>query len=105
MDVATGASLCQSCGACCSVSHTWPRFSTETDAELDAIAPALVADDLTGMRCDDNRCAALSGTIGEATECTIYALRPHVCRACEIGDHACQMARAKFGMPLILMPA
>ncbi|MGO7638748.1 YkgJ family cysteine cluster protein, partial [Rhizobium leguminosarum] len=24
----------QSCGACCSFSPTWPRFSTETDAAL-----------------------------------------------------------------------
>ncbi|TIW89146.1 MAG: YkgJ family cysteine cluster protein, partial [Mesorhizobium sp.] len=28
---------CQSCGACCSYSAEWPRFSTEDDAQLDRI--------------------------------------------------------------------
>ena len=36
------SALCQSCGACCAYSREWPRFSTETDAELDSIPGELV---------------------------------------------------------------
>jgi hypothetical protein len=90
--------LCQACGACCAYSRTWPRFTTETDAELALIADDLVDDGLSGMRCYGDRCAALVGTIGTATTCLIYAARPHVCRACEPGDGACLTARARFGL-------
>ena len=55
----------------------------------------------SGMRCDNDRCAALSGSIGEATACTIYAIRPEVCRTCMPGDAECAMARRKFGLPVI----
>lgn len=92
-------SLCESCGACCHYSHAWPRFSLETDAELDLIPSALVATDFSGMRCDGDRCSALKGKIGTATGCAIYAVRPHVCRACMPGDDACQMARERHGLP------
>jgi Fe-S-cluster containining protein len=58
----------------------------------------MVAADRSGMRCDGDRCVALAGAIGIATACTIYADRPEVCRACEPGDEACRMARARFGL-------
>lgn len=93
--------LCQSCGACCATSRDWPRFSTESDAELDAIPAAFISDDLGHMRCDGDRCCALAGEIGVATACTAYAVRPHVCRACEPGDDACQLARARHGLSAI----
>ncbi|MBL8567375.1 MAG: YkgJ family cysteine cluster protein [Hyphomicrobiaceae bacterium] len=99
----SAASPCLSCGACCVYSHEWPRFSTESDEELALIPEALVAENLSGMRCEENRCAALSGKIGEKVACTIYDVRPHVCRACEIGDDACEMARAHHGMPPIAL--
>lgn len=54
--------------------------------------------DLSGMRCEGDRCLALSGTIGEAAACTIYALRPEVCRECQPGDPECDLARATHGM-------
>ena len=41
---ADDSALCQSCGACCSYSKEWPRFSTEPDADLDRIPLALVDD-------------------------------------------------------------
>lgn len=91
-------SPCLSCGACCAYSHEWPRFSTESDEELARIPQALVAPSLAGMRCEGERCMALSGKIGEAVACTIYAARPHVCRACEAGDSECATARAHYGM-------
>jgi len=89
---------CQSCGACCSYSAEWPRFSVESDAALDLIPPALVAVDLSGMACENGRCLALAGQVGEGTACTIYALRPEVCRECQPGDPECLIARTAHGL-------
>lgn len=92
---------CQSCGACCSYSAEWPRFSTEEDAQLDSIPDAYVAADLSGMRCEGERCSALVGTVGKATACGIYELRPDVCRACMPGGADCLMAREAHGLPVV----
>ena len=89
---------CQSCGACCSTSAEWPRFSLESDEVLARIPEALVDDALGRMRCEGDRCAALSGQVGKHTACTIYDIRPDVCRACEPGDEACLIARRHFGL-------
>jgi Fe-S-cluster containining protein len=97
------ASPCQSCGACCSYDASWPRFTLEDDAALARIPAALVAADGSGMRCEGNRCSALKGEIAKQTACTIYTLRPDVCRACEPGDEACNMARRHHGLPDILL--
>jgi Fe-S-cluster containining protein len=58
---AENESPCQACGACCSYSQNWPRFTTEDDAALDLIPEKFVNDRLSGMRCDGDRCSALSG--------------------------------------------
>ena len=84
---------CLTCGACCSYSREWPRFSLETEEELARIPPALVDDSLSRMRCTGDRCDALSGEIGKKVACTIYEIRPHICRACEPGDPECLTAR------------
>jgi hypothetical protein len=89
---------CRACGACCSFSSEWPRFSLESDAHIDRIPHAYVDDHLGRMRCIGNRCAALIGEVGVATACAAYELRPDVCRACEPGDGACTMARRHFGL-------
>ena len=93
-----GVAVCRACGACCSFSPDWPRFSTESDAELDRIPPFLVDDSYGRMRCEGNRCTALIGEVGMSTSCSIYALRPQVCRVCLPGDEACQEARSLFGL-------
>lgn len=98
-----GGSPCQGCGACCAYSRDWPRFTTEEDREVERIPAALRRErpgeqPWWGMRCVGDRCAALSGEIGVATACTIYDIRPEVCRACEPGDDACTMARRRFGL-------
>src|SRR6516162_9680335 len=93
-----GAAVCRACGACCSFSPDWPRFSTESDAELDRIPAFLVDDNHSRMRCEGNRCTALTGEVGMSTSCSIYALRPQVCRVCLPGDEACQEARSLFGL-------
>jgi Fe-S-cluster containining protein len=93
------ASPCQACGACCSYSHEWPRFSLESSAALDQIPAAFINAAQSGMRCEGDRCSALVGKIGAATSCAIYDVRPDVCRACEAGDAECSMARSRVGLP------
>jgi Fe-S-cluster containining protein len=89
---------CQSCGACCAYSQDWPRFSLEDDEALARIPAALVNESGSGMRCAGDRCAALTGGIGKSTACSIYTVRPDVCRACMPGDPECHMARARHGL-------
>jgi uncharacterized protein len=92
------ASECRACGACCAFSQEWPRFSLESDADLDQIPHAYVDGDLGRMRCNGNRCAALVGDVGISTACAIYTVRPDVCRACLPGDDSCKMARRRFNL-------
>ncbi|MGF1622517.1 MAG: YkgJ family cysteine cluster protein [Rhodomicrobiaceae bacterium] len=87
---------CQTCGACCSYSSDWPRFTLESDADIDRIPERFVNGAQSGMRCEGGRCSALSGKVGEATSCRIYEIRPDVCRECEPGDEACRIARHAF---------
>lgn len=94
--------LCQGCGACCATSSDWPRFSLESEAELAAIPEPLIAADLSGMRCEGDRCLALAGRVGAHTACTIYAVRPLVCRDCVPGDDACTIARVRAGFAPIV---
>ncbi|MDB5501369.1 MAG: Fe-S oxidoreductase [Tardiphaga sp.] len=94
-------SPCQACGACCSYSSNWPRFTTEDEAELDLIPEKFVNDRLSGMRCEGDRCSALTGTVGDHTACGIYAIRPEVCRTCLPGDPECAMARRRHGLPVL----
>ena len=94
-------SPCQACGACCSYSSNWPRFTTEDDAALDLIPEKFVNERLSGMRCDGERCSALSGKVGVATSCEVYAVRPEVCRICMPGDPECTMARRRHGLPAL----
>jgi len=91
-------SPCQSCGACCAYDAEWPRFWTESDDDIALIPANLVNEEGTGMACDGNRCAALVGIVGEATQCAIYDRRPEVCRDCQPGDDACAMARDAWGL-------
>ena len=98
---ANSESPCQSCGACCGYSANWPRFSIESDEELAAIPEVLVNERQSGMRCDGERCSALSGRIGVETSCVVYAVRPEVCRTCMPGDAECSLARSKWGLPAL----
>ena len=98
-------SPCQACGACCAYSRNWPRFSTENDTALDLIPENFVNEKQSGMRCDGDRCSALAGRIGVATSCTIYAVRPEVCRTCMPGDAECSLARRKWGLPVLASTA
>jgi Fe-S-cluster containining protein len=90
---------CKSCGACCATSSRWPRFTVEDEGQIARIPPALIAADESGMRCIGARCSALAGEVGRQTACTIYAVRPDVCRACMPGDPECHFARRAWGLP------
>jgi uncharacterized protein len=90
------SAMCRACGACCSFSREWPRFSLESDAALDRIPPRFVDDQQGRMRCSGDRCTALVGEVGVSTSCAIYDVRPDVCRACLPGDDACETARRRF---------
>jgi Fe-S-cluster containining protein len=89
---------CRTCGACCSYSAEWPRLSLESDAHIARIPAELIDERGHGMRCTGNRCAALVGVVGQSTSCSIYAVRPDVCRACLPGDPECLEARRHFGL-------
>ena len=95
------ASPCQRCGACCAYDKNWPRFSLEAEEDIALIPEALVALDKSGMRCVENRCLALSGEVGKQVSCTIYGLRPDVCRTCMPGDPECNTAREHYGFSTI----
>ena len=90
--------ICQACGACCSYSAQWPRFGLEDAVAIARIPAQYVSPCQSGMRCEGDRCSALSGTVGVATACRAYASRPDVCRECLPGDVECNLARAKFGV-------
>ena len=98
-------SPCQACGACCSYSGDWPRFTLEDDAAIARIPARFVAAGGSGMSCVDGRCGALLGEVGRATACAVYDVRPEVCRACEPGDDACNMARHRFGLSALAAEA
>ena len=68
----------QTCGACCSFSREWPRFSLEDDTALERIPLAFVDDNQGRMRCDGDRCSALVGDVGVSTACAVYGARPDV---------------------------
>lgn len=101
---------CMSCGACCAyfrVSFYW----AEADDAGGPVPAALTEPVTPFLRCMSGtnqrhiRCAALQGTPGESTCCTIYAQRPSPCREFvmsgengEVND-ACNRARAYYGLP------
>lgn len=96
-------SVCRTCGACCAYSREWPRFTLEDDETLARIPPAFVDDPSGRMRCEGERCTALVGEIGVSTSCSVYAVRPEVCRACLPGDGACTIARSHYGYPPLVL--
>lgn len=99
---ADAVSPCNTCGACCSYSAEWPRFTLEDDLAIERLPRDLVDDGLFGMRCEGARCSALVGTVAVSTSCSVYAHRPDVCRACQPADEACHIARRAHGLPLLI---
>ncbi|CAB4136122.1 Putative zinc- or iron-chelating domain containing protein [uncultured Caudovirales phage] len=56
----------------------------------------LIRDDYPLLKTCNNRCAALSGVVGESVSCTIYENRPQACRQFKAGSLLCLEARQSF---------
>jgi Fe-S-cluster containining protein len=93
-------SVCQTCGACCVFSHTWPELGEE-DPDSEDIPLELVDCETGRMKCDGDRCLALEGVVGKKVRCTVYAHRPKVCRefSPQNRPHDCNTVRAHSGLP------
>lgn len=85
---------CQHCGACCfSDLVTYVRVTGDDHARLGEFAEDLT--EFHGHRCYmrmvDGRCAALArDPLHGGFACSVYAVRPEVCRALERGSPACE---------------
>jgi Fe-S-cluster containining protein len=103
---------CQACGACCcntqkniALRHRGYVEVLPSDALFHepVLSKLTVLDDkgVPQMRLvgEEQRCVALSGTLGERVRCTIYDLRPQGCRLVEPGDDECLLARKKLRGP------
>jgi Fe-S-cluster containining protein len=111
---------CQSCGACCS--HFFDEYLSDLELpgicgkglliankDVSKIPAKLVVIDivrlhdtkvtlqeswLRGKRVTGRwQCRALKGTIGEKCSCSIYDVRPKLCREFEPGSQGCLVAR------------
>ncbi|XAH26254.1 YkgJ family cysteine cluster protein [Xylophilus sp. GW821-FHT01B05] len=94
---------CLRCGACCAsfrVDFSVEELNQHGGPVPDGLAVELT-DTLSRMRGTDHqppRCAALTGTLGQAARCGIYEWRPSPCREFEAGSDACQLARRRHGL-------
>jgi Fe-S-cluster containining protein len=90
---------CQTCGACCAYSHDWPELGDDPDGN--DIPIDLIDCDVGRMKCDGDRCIALKGVIGVSVSCSVYAVRPAVCREFDPTKRMrdCNLVRAWHGLP------
>ncbi|AMM25588.1 YkgJ family cysteine cluster protein [Variovorax sp. PAMC 28711] len=100
-------SVCQSCGACCAAYRV--DFSVHELDDHGGRVPAGLAvevnDTICRLRGTDHtppRCGALGGTIGQSVACGISEWRPNPCQELEAGSDACERARARHGLPVLL---
>jgi len=89
---------CVACGACCFSSlPTYVRVTGDDHARLGDRAEALTS--FVGNRCymrmEDGHCGALAIDATGQFVCSVYALRPEVCRALERESPQCDAERAQ----------
>lgn len=89
---------CQDCGACCfSTLSTYVRVMGSDYERLGEAAQTHT--EFMGHRCymrmRDGRCAALTQDAAGRFACTLYELRPDVCRDLERGSPACAAERER----------
>lgn len=85
---------CVGCGACCSRDRRWVEVTVEDAVRLDQTT-LLDSGDIEpfAMRVKpDGSCVALKGTIGKDASCSLYALRPNICRRVQRGSPLCLYA-------------
>lgn len=101
---------CQTCGACCCNRrenrlehfHDYVQvFPEDVLMERVKLLVRLARKNGQGQwhlkLTPDGRCVALDGEVGQAVGCTIYELRPDVCRRVEAGSAECLDARREHG--------
>lgn len=89
-----GVPECTDCGSCCFNAHPAYIRIFERDAELIGAqleSYSVMLDGKRYMRFENGRCVALrldsaTGSVG----CSIYAIRPDVCRSLERGSGECR---------------
>lgn len=95
---------CQTCGACCHGDEGWVHVDAADDERVET-SPALAAHVVLtrhggyvkrSLRMVRGACAALTKTPTGVT-CSIYDVRPTVCRELESGSPACHAARRALG--------
>ncbi|MFN3985356.1 MAG: YkgJ family cysteine cluster protein [Rhodocyclaceae bacterium] len=106
-------SPCTRCGACCAAFrvdfHRSELASQMAGGVPDTLCVPVTASlwRMRGTDATEPRCIALSGEIGKAAGCSIYARRPSPCRdfapyaALGMGDDACARARRRHGLPAL----
>lgn len=96
---------CVKCGACCTYWHNIP-ISIEEMPHIDENLKKYIKISYLGvsMKLVDNidtlqrpknagRCIALEGEVGKDIKCSIYEIRPPVCRRFEAGSDLCKKVR------------
>lgn len=89
---------CQKCGACCCHNPAVFLFPEEAKFFLgDPELSKLVYKDkeLYWLKIEDGQCIALDGEIG-GVSCSIYDVRPQLCRDFEVGCRECRIVRRIF---------
>jgi Fe-S-cluster containining protein len=103
---------CQTCGACCCNTDENRAEKYLDYIEVSPRARLLRRPDLLRrltvlnsrgerhlkLTGEDQRCAALAGTLGVSVTCTIYELRPAGCRKVEPGSRECRRDRRERGI-------
>jgi uncharacterized protein len=106
---------CQLCGACC---VNYRRFDgagyvylTKDESKRMkrlglSVVQATGGEAHLGMRNRDASgkgvCVAFQGGIGGSCGCTVYAGRPSICRAFQVGGAECERARREAGLTVEL---
>ncbi len=102
---------CQRCGACC-VNSDENRaegfrdyvqvFRTDALARQPELLKRFTVRNRRGelhMKLDlEGRCVALEGRLGKRVGCSLYSVRPEVCRRVQAGSDECLRARRERGM-------
>lgn len=91
---------CIKCGACCNYFHNIPILPEEVSLidknlkQYTMISPLQTKNGLSMKFVEGTkRCIALEGQIGQSVKCSVYDIRPPVCRKFEPGSDLCKKAR------------
>jgi Fe-S-cluster containining protein len=105
---------CQTCGACCVQfgpydGNAYVYLDGKEAADLRRLGLPVVEGALgsscLGARPHDGAggrpaCVAFTGTLGGRCGCSVYEVRPSVCREYEVGGLLCRQAREQAGLPV-----